>query len=119
MGYIPQTPTGYVSHHSNAAQLEIMAQQRANLDAQQETQQRARALAAQSAMALLPRARLTEATRSPQACDRILWESNRRKARWGKGMVRCVTSTWSSRKTGYFSDVADSSVEFSAAQHVI
>merc|ERR1712098_648720 len=57
--YIPQTPTGYVSHHSNAAQLEIMAQQRANLDAQQETQQRARALAA-------------------QACDRILWESNRK-----------------------------------------
>ncbi|KAL2072140.1 hypothetical protein VTL71DRAFT_11483 [Oculimacula yallundae] len=49
--YIPQTqtPTGYVSHHSNAAQLEIMAQQRANLDAQQETQQRAR-IAAQSAM---------------------------------------------------------------------
>merc|ERR1712230_356176 len=69
--------------------------------------------------ALLPRARLTEATRSPQACDRILWESNRRKARWGKGMVKCVTSTWSSRKTGYFSDVADSSVEFSAAQHVV
>ncbi|CZT01349.1 related to tpa inducible protein [Rhynchosporium graminicola] len=49
--YIPQTqtPTGYVSHHSNAAQLEIMAQQRANLDAQQETQQRAR-IAAQSGM---------------------------------------------------------------------
>ena len=34
-------------------------------------------------------------------------------------MVKCVTSTWSSRETGYFSDVADSSVEFSAAQHVI
>ncbi|KAK0113766.1 hypothetical protein ONS95_014016 [Cadophora gregata] len=56
--YIPQTPTGYVSHHSNAAQLEIMAQQRANLDAQQETQQRARALAAQSAMGSPPKSQV-------------------------------------------------------------
>ncbi|KAH9214979.1 hypothetical protein DL95DRAFT_435748 [Leptodontidium sp. 2 PMI_412] len=55
--YIPQTPTGYVSHHSNAAQLEIMAQQRANLDAQQETQQRAR-IAAQSAMGSPPKSQV-------------------------------------------------------------